>query len=119
MFMNAESAKTSGFEFEARKTLPFIPVTMGLMRLSFNATISQSEVQSPESVTFFTGDPFTPVSEKNRPLQGQSDIIVNSLLSLRFNSGYNLSLSYNYNSIFVITLHVYNTNLKMPTQPNH
>lgn len=104
MFMNAESAKTSGFEFEARKTLPFIPVTMGLMRLSFNATISQSEVQSPESVTFFTGDPFTPVSEKNRPLQGQSDIIVNSLLSLRLNSGYNLALSYNYNSKKLISL---------------
>ena len=96
VYTNATSAKTNGVELEFRRKLRFIPTSLGFANFSLNATIAKSEVISEDSVRFFTGAYFYPISEKNRTLQGQSDQIVNAHLNFTMLSGYDFNLSYNW-----------------------
>ncbi len=95
-FQNALYAYTFGIEFDYRTSLMFIPLEHGKLMFVFNATLSQSEVRSPESIILFTGAS-TPnnAGSLKRPLQGQSDIMLNTSLNYHGLNGLNVSVSYN------------------------
>lgn len=96
VYTNALSAKTNGVELEFRRKLRFVPSRIGFANISLNATIAKSEVINEDSVKFFTGAYFYPISEKNRTLQGQSDQLVNANFNFTMLSGYDFNLSYNW-----------------------
>ncbi len=98
VYTNVLMADTNGIEFELRYKLRFIPINVGYGNFSLNATISKSDVINKDSVQFFTGYYFYPISEKNRTLQGQSNNIVNGNINLSLLSGYNFNLAFNWYS---------------------
>ncbi|MEA3286862.1 MAG: carboxypeptidase-like regulatory domain-containing protein [Candidatus Marinimicrobia bacterium] len=94
-FQNAETAHTYGLEFELRKKLP-IPLTRGFGSISFNTTISESEVTVSDTVYLFNGTSYANSSStKSRSLQGQSNVMVNAAIDYRSPGGYTFALAYN------------------------
>ncbi len=94
-FQNAKTAETYGLEFELRKKLP-IPLTMGFGNISFNTTLSTSEVSMNDTVMLFNGTSYAnSASTKQRPLQGQSRAMYNAGFDYRFPTGYSLAIAYN------------------------
>ncbi|MCF7804708.1 MAG: carboxypeptidase-like regulatory domain-containing protein [Candidatus Marinimicrobia bacterium] len=93
---NARSASSWGAEFELRTKLGFIPQDYGVFEVQFNTTYSQTEVETDSVVTLFTGyqvrNTATAIS---RPLQGQSDLIMNASLNYRDLQGLSATMAYN------------------------
>jgi len=85
-FQNAEKAVSSGIEAELRKTLDFIPFMKNFSAV-FNASLIKSQVVFENNIT-----------DKNRPMQGQSPYIVNAGLYYN-NQTSNTSFSVLYNII--------------------
>jgi len=94
-FQNAEHATTYGIEVDYRTHLPIIPLESGKIMVTFNTTLSRSRVKSPETIRLFTGAE-TPNNAQSlvRPLQGQSDIMLNLSLNYHGLKGFSGSLSY-------------------------
>ena len=93
---NAKSATNSGLEFETRKTLYFFPIKYGQASLQFNATYIQSSVSTDTVVKMFNGvEAANSATRTNRPLEGQSDILVNASIHYSDLQGFNVSLAYN------------------------
>jgi len=95
-FQNAMQAFTFGIEFDYRTSLAFLPLEKGKLMFVFNTTLSRSEVRSPDNIILFTGAS-TPnnAGSLSRPLQGQSNIMLNASLNYHGLKGINASLSYN------------------------
>ncbi len=95
-YQNADHAYTYGFEIDYRTSLTVFPRELGKMMVIFNSTLSRSEVRSPESIMLFTGAQ-TPNNAESltRPLQGQSDIMVNISLNYQGFDGFSGALTYN------------------------
>lgn len=87
-YQNAKSALTAGIEIDVRKSLDFIGIPE--LSLVLNGAYVFSEVQFTEEGL---------VTEKNRPLQGQSPFIVNAGLYYTSNDKLGLSASVLYNVI--------------------
>ena len=95
-YQNAESAETYGVELEARKRIPFIPISIGNGFISANATLARSEVISRTIVTLYNGTEYgNAASNRKRPLQGQSDFMLNAAIDLNLKNDYSFALSYN------------------------
>jgi len=106
-FQNANSADCCGLEFDPRIHMDFIPKNIGTILFLMNFTLTSSEVKVDSMVTIFTGYSVeNEATSKRRPLQGQSDFIMN--IGLNFNSlkGFNAALSYNTFSKRLISLGV-------------
>lgn len=87
-FLNAPAARNYGIEFEARKNLAFLWEALSGVSVNLNYSIIRSKVE------FATG--VSGVEVRTRPLQGQSDYVVNAGLSWTEPSlGTTLSLLYN------------------------
>ena len=72
-FVNSEKAKTYGFELEGRKSLSFIGEYFGNFSLNLNYSWIRSEVNFDPGVAG--------IETRSRPLQGQSDFVVNAGLT--------------------------------------
>ena len=102
-WQNSDYAHITGIELEYRKNLDFIPSRFGFLFLNTNLSVSSSEVAIPEKVYVFVQRstsseivPFAnPVTERTRPLQGQSNLVYNTSLNYNNQSGYELNLAYN------------------------
>jgi TonB-dependent receptor len=95
-FQNALSAETYGIELEARKRIPFIPINVGNGFISANATFANSEVVSNPVVTLYNGTEYgNAASNTKRPLQGQSNFMLNAAIDMNFAHDYSFALSYN------------------------
>jgi TonB-dependent receptor len=95
-YQNAESAETYGIELEARKRIPFIPIHIGSGFISANATFATSEVVSRSIVTLYNGTEYgNAASNTKRPLQGQSDFMLNAAIDMNLKNDYSFALSYN------------------------
>lgn len=95
-YQNALYAHTYGVEIDFRNTLPVIDPLKGKLMFIFNTTLSSSEVQANNVITLFNGVQIQNNSTTlNRPLQGQSDIIINATLSYNDINGWRSALSYN------------------------
>jgi outer membrane receptor protein involved in Fe transport len=95
-YQNTDKASSWGIEFDSRTGLDFIPTNYGKSMFLFNFTWTQSEVTPYDSITIFTGQ--TIANQGNlakRPLQGQSDFIVNASITYTDLKGFNAALSYN------------------------
>jgi len=93
---NAKSATNSGVEFEMRKNLKFIPINFGQTSVQFNATYIQSSVTTNSVVKMFNGvEAANSATTTKRPLEGQSDILVNASVHFSNLRGFNISLAYN------------------------
>jgi len=92
-FQNVESANLFGVEFEFRKRLDFISNFFSDFLFSSNLTLIDSNVDVPErELEFAEGFDIS----DTRPLQGQSDFVVNSILSYQNSEiGLNTSMAYN------------------------
>ncbi len=92
-FQNVEEANLFGVEFELRKRLDFLSPFFNNFLFSSNFTIIDSNVDVPErelELAELFNIPDT------RPLQGQSDFVVNSILSYQNSDlGLNASMAYN------------------------
>ncbi|MDD3807159.1 MAG: TonB-dependent receptor, partial [Candidatus Marinimicrobia bacterium] len=95
-FQNADYAYTYGVEIDYRSYMPILPVDKGKIMVIFNVTLSQSQVKSPEKIQLFTGATTLNHSQTlKRPLQGQSNIILNASLNYTGLQGISSSISYN------------------------
>ncbi len=87
-FLNSEKAKNYGFEIEARKTLAFIGDYFDNFAVNLNYAWIRSEVNFDPGVSG--------VETRTRPLQGQSDYVVNAGLTFTEpDLGTSLSVYYN------------------------
>lgn len=95
-YQNTDKAQSWGIEFDSRTSLDFIPTNYGKSSLLFNFTWTQSEVTPDDSITIFTGQAIPNQGNlTKRPLQGQSDFIVNISIMYTDLKGFNAALSYN------------------------
>ena len=104
-WQNAIDAKLSGIELELRKNLSFIPAKYGFVNMNTNITLSSSEVSAPDSSSLYivaegNSAPdivkiFNRVTDKTRPLQGQSNLVFNFSMNVKTPSGLDLNLVYN------------------------
>ncbi|MFQ6603994.1 MAG: TonB-dependent receptor domain-containing protein [Fidelibacterota bacterium] len=104
-WQNAKSARLSGLEFEYRKHLNVIPARYGFITINSNLTLSRSEVNAPDSSALYivaegNSAPdivkiYNRVTDKSRPLQGQSNLVFNLSLNFITRSGLDLNLVYN------------------------
>ncbi|MBN2601511.1 MAG: hypothetical protein JXR87_05930, partial [Candidatus Marinimicrobia bacterium] len=95
-YQNTHRAESWGIEFDSRTDLNFIPTNIGKSTFLLNFTWTQSEVTPGDSITIFTGQSI--INQGNlskRPLQGQSDFIVNASIAFMDMKGFNAALSYN------------------------
>jgi len=92
-FQNVESANLFGVEFEFRKRLDFVSSFFSDVLFSSNFTIIDSNVDVPaRELEFAEGFDIS----DTRSLQGQSDFVVNSILSYQNSDvGLNASIAYN------------------------
>ncbi|MBD3273996.1 MAG: TonB-dependent receptor plug domain-containing protein, partial [Candidatus Marinimicrobia bacterium] len=93
---NAVSASNRGIELELRKRLDFIPRDIGQFFVQLNTTFIRSEVVTADSVTMFNGTvvPNT-ATTTDRPLEGQSDFLLNGSITYNNLSGFTTTISYN------------------------
>jgi len=106
-FQNAESAKSRGIELDSRTKLNFIPNRFGLATFLLNFTWTNSEVSVDSLVTIFTGYAVeNEATSMKRPLQGQSDFIINVALDYNNLKGFIASVSYNSFSRRLVSLGV-------------
>ncbi len=95
-YQNALHASTQGIEIDLRSRLPLPDENKGRLMLVFNCTLGLSEVQADNMITLFNGVRIRNNSTTlERPLQGQSDIILNAALNYTGFSGWNASVAYN------------------------
>lgn len=95
-YQNALSANTYGLEIDFRNRLPIVDETKGKVLMIFNTTLSQSEVEADDEITLFNGVTISNNSTTlKRPLQGQSDIMINGSLSYTGITGWKAAVSYN------------------------
>ena len=105
-WQNAIDATIIGTELEVRKNLDFlVPIDYGFLFLNTNLTLSNSDVSAPDSSVLYVvaeGNSapdevniFNRVTDKQRPLQGQSNIVFNMSFNYRARAGYELNLAYN------------------------
>ncbi|MBN2780712.1 MAG: hypothetical protein JXR21_01970, partial [Candidatus Marinimicrobia bacterium] len=95
-YQNALYANTQGLEIDIRNDLKILDPSKGRVMLIFNTTLSLSEVQADEMITLFNGVRIRNNSTTlNRPLQGQSNIMVNAGISYAGTNGWNAALAYN------------------------
>ena len=96
MAQNANSATTSGFEFDLRKRLPLIPLTKGSIVFSSNITISDSKITPIDTVEFYNGAKFpNAILDGDRSLQGHSKYLVNIGIDMSLNGYGEISLYFN------------------------
>lgn len=95
-FQNASHAYTYGLEIDYRTHVPIVPLEKGKVMIIFNSTLARSQVRSHETIRLFTGAE-TPNNAQSliRPLQGQSDIMMNVSLNYHGLNGFSGSLSFN------------------------
>ena len=106
-YQNAKHADSWGLELDSRTQLDFIPTKWGLTTLLLNGTWTQSEVAVDSMITIFTGYAVeNEATSSRRPLQGQSDFIINVALDYNNLKGFNATLSYNTFSKRLISLGV-------------
>jgi hypothetical protein len=105
-WQNAIDATIVGTELEIRKNLDFlVPIDYGFLFLNTNLTLSRSEVSAPDSSVLYVvaeGNSapdlvniFNRVTDKERPLQGQSNLVFNMAFNYKSRGGYELNLAYN------------------------
>jgi hypothetical protein len=106
-YQNADNARSWGVEVDSKTHLGFIPARHGRAFLLFNFTWTQSEVEIDSLVTIFTGYSIkNDATSRKRPLQGQSDFILNFGIYYNNLKGFYTSLSYNVFSKRLISLGV-------------
>lgn len=104
-WQNADDARIIGTEIELRKNLSFLPRKYGFASINTNLTLSRSEVNAPDSSQLYViaegySAPdnvsiFNRVTDKQRPLQGQSNVVFNFSLNYKTMNGYDFNISYN------------------------
>ena len=97
-WQNADKGWSRGIEFEIRRKLPVIGVEKGVSYINFNATYTDSEAESDSAVVIYNnGRVETRNSSANlkRPLQGQSDLVVNASVNMQLRTGWDFNVSYN------------------------
>lgn len=95
-YQNTDKARSWGIELDSRTGLDFIPTNYGKSTFLFNFTWTKSEVTPDDSITIFTGQSIANQGNlTRRPLQGQSDFIVNAGVTYTDLKGFNVALSYN------------------------
>jgi len=103
-FQNTPKAETSGIEFELRKHLSTFD-SFGKTMIIFNSIWSQSQVDQNEKITLFNGESITNSAHSNhRPLQGQSNFMMNSEINLKTKKDFMLSVALNVFSKRLITI---------------
>jgi TonB-dependent receptor len=83
-WVNVESADNFGIEVEFRSDLGLLSDELENVSLNTNVTFVQSEVQTGGTVPVYlpgTGSTEVTLSEEDRPLQGQSDYVINAGLT--------------------------------------
>lgn len=95
-YQNAISASTQGMEIDLRNNLGLIDPAKGRLLAMFNTTLSLSKVRADEMITLFNGVRIRNNSSTlNRPLQGQSNIMLNAGLSYTDFKGCSAAIAYN------------------------
>lgn len=106
-FQNAKEANSIGLEFDSRVDLDFIPIQSGKVSFLMNFTLTNSEVTVDSTVTIFTGYSVeNEATSYKRPLQGQSDFVINLGFNYTSFNGLNLSLFCNSFSERLVSLGV-------------
>ena len=95
-YQNAKTATTSGIEIEIKQNLTRLPESWGQLGYNLNTTWAKSQVESPQMVELFNGVRVqNSATNRNRPLQGQSEWILNVGLDYKTTSGLKTSLAFN------------------------
>lgn len=104
-WQNAENATLLGLESEFRKSLKFIPARFGFLSINTNVSLSRSEVISPDSSRLYVAREgasspdvvsiFNRVTDKIRPLQGQSNFVFNFGIYYKTPKGAGINIVYN------------------------
>lgn len=79
-FQNVEEAEVYGVEFEFRKRLDFLSDRLYNWKIITNLSFIQSEVDIPDEEQAII-DMFNPEKGSTRPLQGQSDYLINAAIN--------------------------------------
>ncbi|MBC8479105.1 MAG: hypothetical protein H8D46_01470, partial [FCB group bacterium] len=97
VYQNAKTAKSSGIELEARLKIPYLkrfPDAYGY--LVFNGTYTDSKVETHDEFYLFNGySVANAAANLNRPLQGQSDLVMNASLNVGRYEDIDLTFSFN------------------------
>ncbi len=95
-YQNAKNARSVGFEAEISQNLNILPVSWGKLMLMSNLTLNRSRVITNDMITLFNGVQVqNSVTDITRPLQGQSDFMMNASLNYNGLNGFFTTLSYN------------------------
>ncbi len=97
-WQNAKNAWSQGVEFEIRKKLPILNMDKGASFLNFNFIYTKSEAESDSVVSVYNNgliETHNSSANLTRPLQGQSDIVLNAGITSQLRSGWDFNLSYN------------------------
>jgi len=95
-YQNSARAETRGIELEIRKRLPVVE-SRGRMMLIFNTTWSESRVDQNQRITLFNGETITNSAHSllDRPLQGQSNFLVNTEVNFLTNNNLRMAVAFN------------------------
>ncbi|NOZ07895.1 MAG: TonB-dependent receptor plug domain-containing protein [FCB group bacterium] len=94
-FQNSAAAEARGIELEIRKQLSLLS-SLGSMLVVFNSTWSESRVKRNALITLFNGETIAnSAHSRARPLQGQSNIIVNTEINFKTYNDLSVSVAFN------------------------
>ena len=97
-WQNAKNGWSRGIEFETRVQVPIISIEKGISTVNFNTIYTRSKAVSDSSVVVFNnGKVETRNASANltRPLQGQSDLVLNAGFYIQLHTGWDLNIAYN------------------------
>ncbi|MFQ6611241.1 MAG: hypothetical protein ACE5D7_10665, partial [Fidelibacterota bacterium] len=78
-----------------RKELPVLE-SIGTTKLTFNSTLSKSKMEQNEMIILFNGETVTnSTGTGSRPLQGQSNMIINTELSFTTHHNFQIAAAFN------------------------
>ncbi|NQU67922.1 MAG: carboxypeptidase-like regulatory domain-containing protein [Candidatus Marinimicrobia bacterium] len=97
-WQNALSGWSRGIEFESVIKLPILPITKGLSTFNFNAIYTKSQAISDSNVVIYNNgrvETRNASASLKRPLQGQSDIVLNASLYFQYHTGWDFNIAFN------------------------
>lgn len=94
-YQNTSKAETQGIELEIRKHISVLQ-SLGRMMIVFNSTWSKSRVDQNKEITLFNGETITNSARSgDRPLQGQSNLLVNTEANFKTHNNLRIAAAFN------------------------
>ncbi len=97
-WQNAKYGWSRGIEFETVIKLQILPVSKGLSTFNFNAIYTKSQALSDSNVVIYNNgriETRNASANLKRPLQGQSDMVLNASFYFQHHSGWDFNIAYN------------------------